>query len=266
MLRPLALASCTMLSACLGGSPGLEPLPAGGHHVLFIGNSLTYTNDLPATLAAIAASAGDTIRVAMEAGPNLALIDHIGGGTNALARIAQGGWEYVVLQQGPTPPGICRDSLIQWTRMFDQRIRAVGARPAVFMAWPYHGPLSWFDDIEASFEQAAGAVSGALFPVAEAWRAALVTDATVALYATDGFHPTPTGTFLAALVIYERVTGRDARTLPPRAFAGGAPLALSETTVRALQAAAHAAGVKYPVGATAVPITKIGIADGPSRC
>ena len=54
-------------------------LPAGGHHVLFVGNSLTYTHDLPATVAAIAASAGDTIRYRTVAAPNLALIDHLNG-------------------------------------------------------------------------------------------------------------------------------------------------------------------------------------------
>src|SRR5262249_45009541 len=148
--RATSLVGCVVLGACLGGTRSLEPLQAGGHHVLFVGNSLTYVNDLPATVAAIAASAGDTIRVATAAGPNLALIDHLNGATNALDRIAQGGWEFVVLQQGPTPPGICRDSLILWTTMFNTPIRAAGAHTAVFMAWPYQGPLSWFGDIEAS--------------------------------------------------------------------------------------------------------------------
>ncbi|HTE43755.1 MAG TPA: hypothetical protein VK636_00815, partial [Gemmatimonadaceae bacterium] len=102
-------------ASCLNAPSTLAPLPPGGHHVLFVGNSLTYVNDLPATLAAIAESAGDTIRVATEAGPNLALIDHLTGSTAALAHIRQGGWELVILQQGPTPAGICRDSLVLWT-------------------------------------------------------------------------------------------------------------------------------------------------------
>src|SRR6185295_16780045 len=167
---------------------GPVPLAAGGHHVLFIGNSLTYVNDLPGTVAAIAASAGDTIRVATEAGPNLALIDHLTGATSALARIAQGGWELVVLQQGPTPPGICRDSLILWTKMFDVPIRAAGAKTAVFMTWPLQGPIAWFDNIGPSFEQAAAAVNGTLLPVADAWRIALTADSTLQLYSPDGLH------------------------------------------------------------------------------
>ncbi|MGH9886593.1 MAG: hypothetical protein ACREBE_13745, partial [bacterium] len=203
---------------------------------------------------------------ATEAAPNLALIDHLNGGTNAVARIAQGGWEFVVLQQGPTPPGICRDSLILWTKLFDSRIRAAGARTAVFMAWPYQGPLVWFDDIEASFAQAAAEVGGALFPVAEAWRSALRTDPSIPLYSPDGFHPSPTGTFLAALEIYERVTGRDVRTLPPRAFANGQPLTLPEATIRLLQSAAHDASSRYPASATPAAASNAAAHASSTRC
>ena len=247
MHRTLVILTAFVSAGCLGSSPGLEPLAAGGRHVLFVGNSLTYMNDLPATLVAIAESAGDTIRVATEAAPNLALIDHLNGGTRALERIKQGGWHFVVLQQGPTPPGICRDSLILWTKMFDPHIRAGGARPAVFMSWPYQGPLSWFDEIEASFELAAKSVDGLVLPVAEAWRIAIRADSTIRLYAADGLHPTQVGTFLAALVIYERVTGHDARTLPLRAFANGRLLSLPDATIRLLQTAAHDAIVRQPV-------------------
>src|SRR5215217_6534219 len=134
----LVLLAALTGAGCLGSAP-VEPLAPGGHHVLFIGNSLTYVNDLPATVAAIAQSAGDTIRVATEAKPNLALIDHLQGGSQAVAQIALGGWELVVLQQDTTTAGICRDSLILWTKMFDPYIRAGGARPALMMTWPIVG-------------------------------------------------------------------------------------------------------------------------------
>jgi hypothetical protein len=244
----LALLAALGCFSCLGSatSPALAPLPAGGHHVLFIGNSLTYVNDLPATVAAIAQSAGDTIRVATEAQPNLALIDHLTGGSRAVDHIAVGGWEYVVLQQGPTPRGICRDSLILWTKLFDPLIRAVGAKPALFMTWPAIDQLGIFDDVRTSFQMAAAAVNGVFMPAGEAWRAALRVDPTLGVYGPDGFHPSPIGTFVAALEIYERITGRDPRTLPPRAFSNGREFALPEPTVRALQSAAHDANSAFP--------------------
>jgi hypothetical protein len=243
---------CLLLA--LGGSPsclaapgpGGEELPAGGHHVLFIGNSLTYTNDLPATVAAIAQAAGDTFRVAMVAGPNLALIDHLNGATNAASRIREGGWEFVVLSQGPTTVGICRDSMVLWTHMFDDVIRPVGAKPALFMTWPASNAISRFDDVRISYQQAAAAVNGIFLPAGEAWRAAWAVDPTLALYGGDGFHPSPIGTFLAALEIYERLSGRDVRTLTPRAFSAGVEFALPVATIRVLQDAAHQANVAYP--------------------
>src|SRR4051812_27312281 len=60
-----------------GAGAATTPLAAGGVHVLFIGNSLTYTNDLPRTVEQIAASAGDTIRTRAVALPDFALIDHV---------------------------------------------------------------------------------------------------------------------------------------------------------------------------------------------
>ena len=242
------------LIGCSSDTAG--PLPEGGYHVLFIGNSLTYTNDLPNTVAAIAAAAGDTIRVAAEVGAGLALIDHLNGATHAAEAIQRGGWNVVVLQQGPTSsPGICRDSLILWTRMFDQRIRAVGAVPALMMVWPTVSGQDHFDDVRESFTEAAAAVNGLFLPAGEAWRSAWREDPTLPLYGPDGFHPSPMGTFLAALEIYERITGRDPRTLAPTAFTGAARLQLPEATIRILQRAAHDANTRFAAHpANAAPI------------
>ena len=69
-----------------------------GRSLLFIGNSLTYVNDLPAMVAKVAEAADDSIGVAMVAGPNLAVIDHVNGASDAVAQISRGGWSLVVLQ------------------------------------------------------------------------------------------------------------------------------------------------------------------------
>jgi hypothetical protein len=242
----LTLIAALALMGCHTSAPTTAPLAPGGHHVLFIGNSLTYVNDLPATVAAIATAAGDTVRVAMAAGPNLALIDHLNGATNAVSAIKAGGWEYVVLSQGPTPRGICRDSLVLWTKMFDPLIRAAGARPALYMTWPSEQDLAIFDDVRISFQEAARAVNGVFMPAGEAWRAAWRENPALQLYGADRFHPSPIGTFLAALEIYERITGRDVRTLGAQAFNAGQPMTLDEATVRLLQRAAHQANQASP--------------------
>ena len=234
----------------MSATRGFEPIPSGGHHVLFIGNSLTYENDLPATVAAIAASAGDTIYIATAAEPNLALIDHVAGASNAKAQIARGGWEFVVMQQGPTPRGVCRDTLILAAKLLAPQIKAVGATPALLMTWTTQFDKSWFDDVRISFEAAASASDGVFMPAGEAWLAAWRSDASLPLYGPDGYHPSTLGTFLTALEVYERVTGHDARMLPTKAFANGREMTLDAATIRALQSAAHDANTQFPARST----------------
>ena len=245
-----ALAGCIpgiMLAAAVWIGGGVrKPLPAGGLHVLFVGNSLTYTNDLPGTVAALGALVGDTIRVASATGPDLALIDHLNGRSSALEQIRQDGWQFVVLQQGPSSLPVSRDSLVLWTAAFDPFIRAVGARPALFMVWPSRERQAAFDAVHQSYLLASRAVHGLFMPAGVAWLRAWTVDSTLPLYGPDGFHPAPLGTYLAALVIYERLTGHDARALPARILVGGRELSFSSATARLLQAAAHEADAQDP--------------------
>jgi hypothetical protein len=210
------------------------PVPNARARVLFIGNSLTYYNDLPQTFAAIAAAGGDTVLVAMAAEPNLALIDHLNGGSNAVELLRGNKWDFVVLQQGPTTTPIGRDSLVIWTKLFEPHIRAAGAVPALLMVWPLDARWDRMSLVRDSYGAAAHSVNGILVPAGDAWTIAHNTDANIPLYGSDNFHPAPAGTYLAALTIYERVTGRDARTLPVTG-------ALTEPAVRILQRAAHEA-------------------------
>src|SRR5687768_2825792 len=69
--------------------------------VLFVGNSLTYWNDLPAIVEALADSAKvKGLAWHMVAYPDFALEDHWAQG-DAVAAISAG-WDIVVLQQGPS--------------------------------------------------------------------------------------------------------------------------------------------------------------------
>ena len=186
-----------------------------------------------------------SIQVEMVAKPGYALIDQLTNGTEAADAIRRGHWDFVVLQQGPSTLPIDRDSLILWTRMFDPIIRSVGAKPALYMVWPRASRPDNFDAVRTSFQMAAKAVNGVFIPAGVAWQDALRRDATLPLYGPDNFHPSPLGTYLAALTIYERLTGHDPRTLPPYAFVGGAALNVPEATVRLLQQAAHSANTQY---------------------
>jgi hypothetical protein len=176
-----------------------------GLRVLFIGNSLTYTNDLPSLVEAMAKAAGRkrfTHKSVVFGG--FSLEDHWNRG-DARRAIAEGGWDVVVLQQGPSALPESRRLLIEYTRRFSREIRAAGARPAVYMVWPSTGRPGDFDAVSESYRLAAEDVGGMLFPAGEAWRAAWRRDPGLALYSPDGLHPTMAGSYLSALVIYEQL-------------------------------------------------------------
>jgi hypothetical protein len=78
------------------------------------------------------------------------------------------------------------------------------------MVWPPLGG-DW-DAVTRSYTDAAVAVDAMLLPAGEALRA-VHAQGGVALFAADQFHPSRTGTYLAALVIIGALTGRSAEGL-----------------------------------------------------
>lgn len=190
----------TVLAAC--GSPA-GPEPADGA-VLFIGNSLTATNDLPGLVTHLSRAIGAEIPTTAVIGAGVSLQDHWADG-GALAEIGRGGWRAVVMQQGPSTLPASRKHLILWTGTFADAIRDAGSTPYLYMVWP---PLSGdWDRGAESYRLAAESADAGLFPVAEAFRAAWRRDPDLQLLGPDDFHPSPLGTYLAAVVIVAQLEG-----------------------------------------------------------
>ena len=175
--------------------------------VLFIGNSLTAANDLPATVQALAAAAGVRVEYSALVKPNVSLEDHWNDG-EARRAIERGRWTFVVLQQGPSALPESQVLLLEYTRRFDRVIRAAGARPAMYMVWPSRARASDAAGVGRSYSAAARAVDAVLCPAGDAWQAAWRTDPDLPLYGADAFHPSPLGSTLAAMAIVEALTGR----------------------------------------------------------
>ncbi|HSU17585.1 SGNH/GDSL hydrolase family protein [Longimicrobium sp.] len=195
----MGVAAFALVLACGGAGPAAV-VEEDGRGVLFVGNSLTYANDLPEMVRALALASGETLRVEMVANPDWSLEDHWNGG-GARAAIRRGGWEVVVLQQGPSSLPESRTLLIDYARRFAGEIRAAGATPALYAVWPSLSRSGDFDRATESYRLAAEEVDAMLFPAGEAWRAAWRADPGLQLYAADGLHPSVAGTYAAALVI-----------------------------------------------------------------
>jgi len=221
------------LVALLSCAASTEPSGDADIRVLFLGNSLTYVNDLPAMVRAIGAADGIKVQTKTMAHPDWGLQDHWEQG-DAVDEIASGKWDVVVMQQGPSALAESRVDLLTWTTKFGTVAANNQTCIAMYMVWPESSRKFDFDSVYAHYREAADTVDGQFLPAGEAWLHAWDATPSLALYGSDGFHPSKVGTYLAALVVYGGVTGRS----PAGNTASISGVAITQTTRTELQAAA----------------------------
>ena len=238
-MKALHLVPAAVLLGCsLGTAPDA---PEGAVRVLFIGNSLTYENDLPRTVGQLAIAAGlpQCYCVAI-AYPNFALEDHWDFG-DAVRALEKESWDFVVMQQGPSALPESRTYLIEWAGVFANLIDENGAQAIMYGVWPQFSRSFDFPEVTESYRQAANAIGALLAPAGDAWQLAWAQDSTLPLYAADEFHPSPMGTYLAALTVFERIYGHSAVGVQQAAVVNGLVQLWPPDTVLLLQEAAAAA-------------------------
>jgi hypothetical protein len=243
-LRRARFVSACVFAACLSAGTSEPQLSGAGTPILFIGNSLTYVNDVPGIVQALAASRGDSLAVETVAFPDFALIDHWNNGTGrgtARGEIAGGKWKFVVFAAGPVV-GVGEP---RHAPPLDQAvcpgITQAGGVPALFSAWPTSDRGQDFPAAIQSYTLAASDVGGVLLPVASAWQAAWQRNPALALY-SDGLHASTTGSYLSALAIYAVLVHKNPVGLPSSlTLRSGSKIAVDPATASILQPAAASA-------------------------
>jgi hypothetical protein len=227
------------MTRCLGALLALSLVLGAGAaaaaprslRVLFVGNSLTATNDLPSYVAGLADASGRKLEYRTIAVGGYSLEDHWNLG-EAQKALGSRSWDVVVMQQGPSALPESQVNLRAWAMRFADEARSKGTRPALLTVWPESYRQEALRDVILSYRRAAGAAGAELLPAGVAWQEAWRCDRRVPLYGGDGFHPSPLGTYAAALVVYGRLFRAPLRT--PKLELVGAPA----RTSRLLQAAA----------------------------
>ena len=133
-MKTIRLFALLALSACsLGTAPDV---PEGALKVLFIGNSLTYFNDLPRTVAQLASSAGAQQCYCYPiAYPDFALEDHYDF-RQAVTALEEEDWDFVVMQQGPSALAASKVDLPgSGTRRFRSTVLMGFTRPKWAPTW-----------------------------------------------------------------------------------------------------------------------------------
>lgn len=209
-----------ILILCLTPLPGLCQDTTS---VLFIGNSYTFTNDLPGLWANLSISGGKTVYYDSNAPGGYWLEDHCGNSIST-SKIARGGWDFVVLQeqsQVPTIDTFRYNSMYPSAEILDSLILAVNGNTMLYMTWgrefggqqwisgycspPFANFFEMQDSLAAAYNQL-GAILGAIVaPVGLAWEQAVTMNPTVDLWQDDQSHPTLEGSYLAACLFYGRI-------------------------------------------------------------
>jgi hypothetical protein len=182
-------------------------------HVLFVGNSYTYVNDLPGEFVKLARSGGHPVQAEMAAEGGWRLADHVGSEAT-LAKIRLRVWDDVVLQeqsQGPASPSFRSTTMYPAAEKLIHEVTAAGGKPLLFLTWAHkngwpENNLPGFDAMQGNITQGYLQLGMnqniAVVPVGPAWSTVYRQNPGLALWQDDGSHPSPAGTYLAACVFY----------------------------------------------------------------
>jgi hypothetical protein len=225
----------------------LKPLESV--RILLVGNSYTYYNDhmLANTLKALAADARYNVTV-----------DEISYGSSRLqyyydgqysdefkALLDANTYQYIVLQEHSTYPVSSKTNFVNSVTALNALLteKQSSAEVVMYMTWARRIDNSWLadnnmtakemeDKLYDAYSAAATAIGARLAPVGRAF--GLLRENPIEMYAEDATHPSPAGSYLAALMLYASIFGEN----PAAASYTPAGVALTEaallrTTARA---------------------------------
>lgn len=217
------------------------------YNILFIGNSYTYTNDMPtAYFEKMAESCGYDVQItAITKGAYT--LEKFADPTDPYGERVEinlsgsDSYDYVILQEQSIRPITNPEKFQEGARNLVARIRAIGAQPVLYATWGRQTGSEKLTDLNLTNETmswklaAAYAAVGAELDVPVVHVGVAFLDANtkgnVNLYNPDLSHPSAEGSYLAALTLFSGIFGVD-----PGAVSYGANIPGDD--VAAMQAAA----------------------------
>lgn len=170
--------------------------------ILFVGNSLTYTNDLPSLISKLARKKKISVQTEMLAFPNYALEDHWNEGK--LQKLIQSGeFDFVVVQQGPSSQQDGKRMLDDYGRKIQELCQSSQTKLAFYMVWPARINYHMFDGVIQNYTDAAINNNALLCPVGKIWKEYMDRTQDFSYYGPDGFHPSVLGSQAAAEIIFK---------------------------------------------------------------
>ncbi len=210
-------------------APVLSPLPKDKKYsVLFIGNSYTKNNSLPTDVfLPFAKAAGYNVQVASVLNGGHTLLGFASKDDTYGAQVAAklgassfGKYDYVVIQEQSLRPVTEVGKYYDGVRALAEMIRAAGATPVIYSTWGRKTGSADLADLNMTNESMTWALAAASeaigreldIPVAYTGLAffdVYTNSRSIELYASDLYHPSENGTYLAGVTIFSRIFGVD---------------------------------------------------------
>jgi hypothetical protein len=168
--------------------------------ILFVGNSLTYSNNLPKIVESIGAARGKSVFSETLAFGNYAIEDHWNDG-KMQKLICEGNFDFVVIQQGPSSQSDGRVMLFDYGQRFKDICSSRGTELAFFMVWPAKENYHTFSGVIRHYTDAANDTKSLLCAVGSQFKK-LGNVGDFRFYSPDNFHPSVEGSEIAAEIIY----------------------------------------------------------------
>jgi len=210
MKRPLILAGLICMLLFVPAANAEKPADL---RVLFVGNSLTYYNDVPEVVRQLSRSDKKSARFAVEmlAAGGASVAQHLEGG-HLVQYLSDGNFNFVVFQDiggwpicPPEFPG-CADSVVSIEELVEL-IRSKGAEPIWYSTYQRIPAIQ--TALSDKARQIAGSLDIRLADVGAAWSYYESIAGEGAPFLDDG-HPNQVGSFIAAATILQAMSSHTA--------------------------------------------------------
>ncbi len=185
--------------------------------VLFIGNSYTYVNDLPAVVNNLTISLGDKLTVDSRTQGGATFANHVSN-TSTYTSIHSNPWDFVVIQgqsqELSFPTSQVNTDSEPYIEILADSIHASKycSQIMLFMTWgrqngdPQWDSISTYNGMQERLTNTAvrmaDSIDASISAVGVAWKYVRDNYPSINLYSSDGSHPSFEGTYLAACTFY----------------------------------------------------------------
>ena len=190
--------------------------------VLFIGNSFTYYNDLPGTVAGMFEQAGFDCKVESLTKGGWYLSRYADPqdemGSQLYETFVGRHWDYVILQDQSFNPVKDYENFFSGAKTLCEVLKPENV--LFYQTWAYEDGSEklaktgltyeqMYEGLKEAYAKAAEALGGVLVPVGDRFAECREKQSELKLYKEDNFHPSEVGTRIAAKEFFRVITGNE---------------------------------------------------------